>query len=80
MILTKSWSTEIQCTASMNLPLPNELHLRCPYCVEGFEFRLMLSSYSDGLFVCRQCGHKEMPKEPDFVCQCEKCRALRQAA
>jgi hypothetical protein len=47
---------------------------RCPYCVQGYDFRL-LSVLGDG-FVCDRCGHVVEPKYPKFQCGCRKCRQL----
>jgi predicted RNA-binding Zn-ribbon protein involved in translation (DUF1610 family) len=50
--------------------------IRCPYCVEGREFRLMLSRDSEECYLCANCGHLAMPKHPGFNCPCTKCIAL----
>jgi hypothetical protein len=52
---------------------------RCPYCVEGYDFRPMVHR-PEGRFVCRKCGHSAMPGEPDFKCSCRKCAELKRAA
>jgi hypothetical protein len=52
--------------------------LRCPYCVEGNEFRPMvgLSGSPDGLFFCSVCRHLANSSEPGFKCVCANCRNL----
>ena len=50
--------------------------VRCPYCVEGREFRLMLDHDSDECYLCASCGHLAMPGHPEFSCPCTKCFAL----
>ena len=50
--------------------------IRCPYCVDGREFRLMLARDSEECFLCANCGHIAMPKHPGFKCPCTKCIAL----
>jgi hypothetical protein len=53
--------------------------VRCPYCVSGDEFRPMLRQ-PEGWFVCKACGHMEMPRMSDFKCHCRKCREMHRAA
>src|SRR5579864_2626748 len=48
---------------------------RCPYCVQGDDFKLML--WFNGYFICTWCGHKIIPARPDFQCPCPKCQDLR---
>lgn len=55
-----------------------ETVVRCPYCVLGNEFRLMIALV-DGTFVCGKCGHMTIPGDEKFVCHCAKCRALSQS-
>ncbi len=50
--------------------------VRCPYCVEASEFKLMVARDSDQWFTCENCGHLVMPKNPDFKCVCAKCATL----
>ena len=47
--------------------------IRCPYCVEGREFKLMLNRDSDECYLCANCGHLAMPGHPEFKCACTKC-------
>lgn len=50
--------------------------IRCPYCVEGREFKLMINRDGDGWHMCANCGHLAMAKNPDFKCPCAKCATL----
>lgn len=52
--------------------------VRCPYCVEGSEFRPM-TRRSKKTFACMNCGHTAAADEPHAKCPCPKCRALRLA-
>lgn len=49
--------------------------VRCPYCVEGSEFRTMTSEGGTGgdWLICEQCGHLRQPTNPLFECTCAKC-------
>jgi len=53
--------------------------IRCPYCVQGYEFRLMtdLTAGSGGIFYCPSCRHLVRTAEPDFRCFCRGCTSLR---
>jgi hypothetical protein len=46
--------------------------VRCPYCVAGNDFKEMVANL-DGRFICRKCGHRAIPDDPDFKCSCPKC-------
>ena len=50
--------------------------VRCPYCVDGNDFRPMVE-ISDDRHICRKCGHIVSPSESYFVCGCIKCLRLR---
>lgn len=50
--------------------------VRCPYCVEDDNFRLMKSRPEQRWFVCESCGHAVMPDNPNFRCYCQKCGEL----
>jgi hypothetical protein len=54
--------------------------VRCPYCVLGDHFRLMLQKKPEGWFICQKCGHTTMPEKPEFKCFCQKCGELNRAA
>jgi len=48
--------------------------VRCPFCVEGNEFKVMGSRVTH--LVCDRCGHVVIPDSPTYECSCPKCRAL----
>jgi len=52
--------------------------VRCPYCTEGNEFRLMvgLNGSADGTFFCSKCRHLARSGDPAFKCLCANCRKL----
>lgn len=51
--------------------------LRCPYCVEDREFKLMEPrDGANGWYMCDNCGHLAMPGDSDFRCRCAKCAGL----
>jgi hypothetical protein len=51
--------------------------VRCPYCVEGREFKLMEPrDPTNGWYTCEGCGHLAMPLQSDFRCHCAKCAGL----
>jgi len=52
--------------------------VRCPFCVQGHEFRLMvdLSGGLGGTFYCTSCRHLVRAGEPEFRCLCPNCHAL----
>jgi predicted RNA-binding Zn-ribbon protein involved in translation (DUF1610 family) len=49
---------------------------RCPYCVEGSEFKLMVRRESGQWYLCPDCGHLAMAENPEFKCPCAKCATL----
>jgi hypothetical protein len=51
--------------------------MRCPYCVEGREFKLMTVRGSEDWQMCSNCGHLAMSNNPDFKCPCAKCSGSR---
>jgi hypothetical protein len=56
----------------------SEKVFRCPYCVEGEQFRPMLQK--PGWLICELCGHVQLPGDPGFKCGCQRCLKLQQAA
>jgi NADH pyrophosphatase NudC (nudix superfamily) len=48
--------------------------LRCPYCVEAYDFLPMIRV--DGLFICSHCGHTTNPQDSEYWCECQRCAAL----
>jgi hypothetical protein len=49
--------------------------VRCPYCVQGNEFRPMQRGETKE-FVCPGCGHSATPDDPYVKCHCERCREM----
>ena len=39
--------------------------IRCPYCVQGFDFRAMIA-HIDGKYICGKCGHTAHPGNLGF--------------
>jgi hypothetical protein len=54
------------------------LTVRCPYCLEGDDFRPMVevSGQRDGTFFCSRCHHIARSAEPAFKCGCSNCTQL----
>jgi DNA-directed RNA polymerase subunit RPC12/RpoP len=50
--------------------------VRCPYCLEGEEFKPMADN-ANGRFMCAKCGHLAIPDQRDFRCFCWHCSELR---
>jgi hypothetical protein len=53
--------------------------VRCPYCVQGSEFRPMIRR-SGEWFVCVSCGHTATSDDPYAKCPCPKCREVTRLA
>ena len=55
--------------------------VRCPFCVQGNQFRSMIdiTGGSAGTFYCTSCRHLIRKDEPTFQCLCTNCRKLRLA-
>jgi predicted RNA-binding Zn-ribbon protein involved in translation (DUF1610 family) len=47
--------------------------VRCPYCVEDRNFRLMQARADGEWFLCPACGHAAMPSNSSYRCNCSKC-------
>ncbi len=47
--------------------------LRCLYCVEHEQFRLMTAHARASWYLCSRCGHIAMPGYPNFKCGCANC-------
>ncbi len=50
--------------------------VRCPYCINAGEFRIMEARSPGDWFICAGCGHLTLPSDPSFECSCEKCVSL----
>jgi hypothetical protein len=57
---------------------PASKSLRCPYCAEGADFRLMAQRGASDACICQACGHLAMPGFPTYQCFCRNCRKLEQ--
>lgn len=53
--------------------------MQCLYETEEAGLQPMLS-LSSGRFICMTCGHIVSLTHPNFVCQCARCRTLREKA
>jgi hypothetical protein len=57
---------------------PRILVMRCPYCVEGGNFKEMIGQGgAEPWYMCARCGHLTWPANPFFQCTCAKCAALK---
>lgn len=56
------------------MTVPQDLAIRCPYCVVGYEFNLMESNQQTNL--CSRCGHMVRPNDNWFHCYCPNCLEL----
>jgi hypothetical protein len=54
-------------------------HVRCPYCVEESQFKIMILQVGGDWYLCSNCGHLALPANPLFHCTCSKCAELEQA-
>jgi len=51
--------------------------IRCRYCVEGGDFKVMIGQGgAETWYMCARCGHLAMPTNPLFKCTCAKCVEL----
>lgn len=51
--------------------------IRCPYCTEGNDFKVMVGRADGEWFLCVRCSHVTMPQDQAFQCKCDKCDELR---
>lgn len=53
--------------------------VRCPYCVQGNEFRAMvdLTGGAGATFYCAKCRHLIRAGETEFQCLCPNCTSLK---
>src|ERR1700730_4727215 len=47
--------------------------IRCPYCVEGGQFKVMVAQTREDCFTCARCNHTTMPSNNRFPCTCPNC-------
>ena len=53
--------------------------IRCPYCVQGGEFRPMFRR-TEKRFVCISCGHSASAEQPYSKCSCLRCQEMTRIA
>jgi hypothetical protein len=51
--------------------------IRCPYCIEGGDFKGMKVKAEGEWFLCVQFGHIAIPSHPSYLCSCPKCTERR---
>ena len=51
--------------------------MRCPYCIEGGSFKVMIGQGRGDWYMCARCGHLTLPTDPVFECTCPKCVQLK---
>lgn len=56
--------------------LPHSKNIRCPYCADGIDFRLMVRQGGTDSYVCEACGHLSLPSSPFYQCICKNCGKL----
>ena len=59
--------------------MPLQQVSRCPYCVVGDAFRLLVEG-PGGIYSCTNCGHTVLASDPTFECVCHKCSLLRRTS
>jgi hypothetical protein len=52
--------------------------IRCPYCVQGGDFRPM--SARSGKSLCVGCGHVSSREDPHLRCSCQRCLHMNRVA
>jgi hypothetical protein len=53
------------------LPMPDPV--RCPYCIEGDDFKIMKARGEEEWFLCLRCGHVTIPNHTPYQCNCQTC-------
>lgn len=48
-------------------------HIRCPYCVEQGNFKIMTLQTGGDWYLCTNCGHLALPSNRLFHCTCGHC-------
>ncbi len=51
--------------------------IRCPYCVEDGQFRVMSVQAGNDWYLCPTCGHLALPSSRLFDCTCGRCVKLK---
>ena len=52
---------------------PTSEIIRCPYCVEDNNFKIMKGRAEVRWFLCPGCCHAAMPESSSYQCTCPKC-------
>src|ERR1039458_2578204 len=50
--------------------------IRCPYCIEGGGFKVMIGQGGGDWYMCARCGHLTLPTDPVFECTCAQPAAV----
>jgi hypothetical protein len=53
--------------------------IRCPYCVDTDNFKVMAMQPAGDWYLCDRCGHLALPSNSLFHCTCAKCVGLKSA-
>jgi hypothetical protein len=51
--------------------------IRCQYCFEVDDFKIMSAKAEGEWFICSCCGHITIPDYPSYPCSCQKCTEVR---
>ena len=51
-------------------------NIRCPYCADGIDFRLMMPQGRSHWYMCASCGHLSLPSSRFYQCTCKNCSKL----
>jgi hypothetical protein len=60
--------TEIRLPAAKRARQDRMLTIRCPYCVDVGQFKVMFGPGDGDRFTCASCGHLKVPSNPHFKC------------
>jgi len=48
--------------------------IRCPYCIEEGDFKVMTVRAAGRWLYCANCGHTTLSDYPAFQCECQNCK------
>jgi DNA-directed RNA polymerase subunit RPC12/RpoP len=51
----------------------DKTRVRCPYCVEDGNFKIMTRKGEGGWYVCAACTHTVVSDDSGYRCKCVKC-------
>jgi hypothetical protein len=51
--------------------------IRCPFCIDTHNFKLMTRRVDERWFLCPRCGHVVVPENSLYRCPCSRCIDLR---